>query len=95
MNYLSNFINYLQATKNLSDKTYKAYSSDLNQFFKFEQNILTPDICAFISYLSNQLRLKDTSIRRKIITLKNYYDFYHLVCSFLFFGFSLFIAISA
>ena len=75
MNYLSNFINYLQATKNLSDKTYKAYSSDLNQFFKFEQNILTPDICAFISYLSNQLRLKDTSIRRKIITLKNYYNY--------------------
>lgn len=75
MNYLSNFINYLQATKNLSNKTLKAYSIDLIQFFKFEQNILTPDICAFISYLSNQLRLKDTSIRRKIITLKNFYNY--------------------
>ena len=65
----------MQATKNLSNKTLKAYSIDLIQFFKFEQNILTPDICAFISYLSNQLRLKDTSIRRKIITLKNFYNY--------------------
>ena len=31
MDFLSKFINYLQATKNLSDKTLKAYSSDLNQ----------------------------------------------------------------
>ena len=75
MNYLTNFINYLQATKNLSDKTLKAYSSDLNQFFEYEQNILDPDICTFISYLSTKLKLKDTSIRRKIITLKNFYNY--------------------
>ena len=75
MDYLSNFINYLQATKNLSDKTLKAYSSDLNQFFKYENNILAPNICAFISYLSIELKLKDTSVRRKIITLKNYYNY--------------------
>lgn len=75
MNYLSDFINYLQATKNLSDKTLKAYSSDLKQFFKFEKNILHPDICAFISFLNINLKLKDTSIRRKIITLKNFYNY--------------------
>ena len=75
MDYLSNFINYLQATKNLSNKTLKAYSSDLNQFFKYEQNILTPNICAFISYLNIELKLKDTSVRRKIITLKNFYNY--------------------
>ncbi len=75
MNYLTNFINYLQTTKNLSEKTFKAYSCDLKQFFVFEKNILHPDICAFISYLNKQLRLKDTSIRRKIITLKNFYNF--------------------
>ncbi|MDE6356285.1 MAG: tyrosine-type recombinase/integrase [Clostridia bacterium] len=75
MNYLSKFINYLQATKNLSDKTLMAYSSDLNQFFEYEQNILHPDICTFISYLSTKLKLKDTSIRRKIITLKNFYNY--------------------
>lgn len=75
MDYLSNFINYLQATKNLSEKTLKAYSSDLKQFFDYENNILQPNICAFISYLSSQLELKDTSIRRKIITLKNFYNY--------------------
>lgn len=75
MNYLSNFINYLQATKNLSEKTLKAYTSDLKQFFKFENDIPHPDICSFISYLNRQLTLKDTSIRRKIITLKNFYEF--------------------
>lgn len=75
MVYLLNFINYLKATKNLSSKTLKAYSSDLNQFFTHEQNVLNPDICAFISYLNMELKLKDTSIRRKIITLKNFYDY--------------------
>lgn len=75
MNYLTNFINYLQATKNLSSKTLSAYTSDLNQFFSFEHDLLHPDICAFISHLSTDLKLKDTSIRRKIITLKNFYDY--------------------
>ncbi len=75
MNYLSNFINYLQATKNLSEKTLRAYTSDLKQFFNYENNILQPDICAFITYLNGQLKLKDTSIRRKIITLKNFYNY--------------------
>ncbi len=75
MNYLSNFIDYLQATKNLSEKTLSAYKSDLNQFAKFESNILQPNICTFIAYLNSELKLKDTSIRRKIITLKIFYNY--------------------
>ena len=75
MNYLSKFIDYLQATKNLSPKTLSAYSSDLKQFFNYEHDILNPDICAFISILSSNLKLKDASIRRKIITLKNFYEY--------------------
>ena len=75
MNYLTNFINFLQATKNLSAKTLKAYTCDLKQFFEYEKNILQPDICAFIAYLNEQLKLKDTSIRRKIISLKNFYSY--------------------
>ena len=65
----------MQATKNLSEKTLRAYTSDLKQFFNYENNILQPDICAFISYLNRQLKLKDSSIRRKIITLKNFYNY--------------------
>ena len=75
MDYLSKFINYLKATKNLSQKTLAAYSSDLKQFISYEQEILQPDVCSFISYLKVDLNLKDTSIRRKIITLKNFYDY--------------------
>ncbi len=75
MDYLSNFINYLQATKNLSEKTLKAYTSDLKQFFDYENKIIQPNLCAFISYLNGQLKLKDTSIRRKIITLKIFYNY--------------------
>ena len=75
MDYTAKFINYLQATKNLSQKTLASYTSDLKQFFEYEHNILQPDICAFVSYLNCQLKLKDTSIRRKIITLKNFYDY--------------------
>ena len=75
MDYLSKFINYLKATKNLSQKTLAAYSSDLKQFVSYEHEILSPDVCGFISYLSGELNLKDTSIRRKIITLRNFYDY--------------------
>ena len=75
MDFTATFINYLQATKNLSQKTLAAYKSDLKQFFEYEQNILHPDICAFVSHLNSRLKLKDTSIRRKIITLKNFYDY--------------------
>ncbi len=75
MEYLNNFVVYLKTTKNLSYKTLNAYAIDLNQFFKFEKDILNPDICAFISYLHINLKLKDTSIRRKIITLKIFYEY--------------------
>ncbi|MCX4362809.1 MAG: tyrosine-type recombinase/integrase [Clostridia bacterium] len=75
MDYLSNFINYLQATKNLSKKTLKAYSSDLTQFFCFENCILTPNLCAYVNFLSSKKKLKDSSVRRKIITLKTFYNY--------------------
>lgn len=75
MDFLSKFINYLQATKNLSPKTLSAYNSDLKQFHSFEHNILSPDICSFISYLNKDLKLKDTTICRKIITLKAFYEY--------------------
>jgi len=75
MEYLSKFINFLQTTKNLSSKTLTAYSNDLRQFFEFEKDVLNPDICRFIAYLHNDLKLKDTSIRRKIISLKIFYEY--------------------
>ncbi|MCH5148905.1 MAG: tyrosine-type recombinase/integrase [Clostridiales bacterium] len=75
MQLFTDFIDYLKITKNLSPKTLAAYSSDLKQFSNYEQNILSPDIRAFIAYLTSDLQLKDSSVRRKIITLKNFYGF--------------------
>jgi len=75
MNYIESFINYLQATKNLSNKTLTAYNNDLKQFFAFEKMPLNPDVCAFINHLKIELNLKDSSIRRKIITLKSFYSY--------------------
>ena len=75
MQEFTDFINNLKITKNLSPKTLAAYASDLKQFSQYEQNILSPDIRAFIAYLTSSLHLKDSSVRRKIITLKNFYGF--------------------
>lgn len=75
MNNIDKFINYLQATKNLSVKTLSAYRSDLKLFFEFEANEFSPDICTYISHLNLNSKLKDSTIRRKIITLKNYYNY--------------------
>ena len=75
MQEFTDFINNLKITKNLSPKTLAAYASDLKQFSQYEQNILSPDIRSFITYLTSYLQLKDSSVRRKIITLKNFYGF--------------------
>ena len=75
MQLYADFINNLKITKNLSPKTLAAYSCDLKQFSRFEQNILSADIRAFVAYLAADLQLKDSSGRRKIITLKNFYAF--------------------
>lgn len=69
------FLDHLQATKNLSDKTIKAYYFDLIKYYNFEKDIISPNICAYITYLHNEQGLKDSTIRRKIVTIKNYYDF--------------------
>ena len=75
MQLLNDFINNLRITKNLSQKTLVAYSSDLKQFSLYEKNILSPNIRAFIAHLTCDMQLKDSSVRRKIITLKNFYGF--------------------
>ncbi len=76
MKNIETFIKYLQSTKNLSIKSLNAYRGDLRQYYTFEETKAQPsDICSYISYLKTELQLKDSSIRRKIITLKNYYNF--------------------
>ena len=74
-NYIARFLNNLQATKNLAEKTLSAYRSDLFQFISIEPDLFNPDICKFITHLSIILKLKDSSVRRKIVTIKNFYEY--------------------
>lgn len=69
------FLQHLQTTKNLSPKSISAYESDLNQFLHLQPDLFHPELHNYISYLHTTLGLKDSSIRRKIITLKNFYNF--------------------
>lgn len=71
---IENFINFLRSTKNLSDSTLRAYNIDLSLFLKFEKNLLEPDICAYVTYLQS-INLKDTSIKRKIVSIRIFYDY--------------------
>ena len=73
--HISRFLNYLQTTKNLSSKSLLAYKGDLVQFANKEESLYDVDICGYVSYLSATLGLKDSSIRRKIVTLHNFYDY--------------------
>ncbi len=71
---INNFITFLKSTKNLTQKTLDAYSFDLSAFFKFEKDILHPNICAYVKHLQD-LGKKDTTIKRKIVTLRIFYDY--------------------
>lgn len=75
MDFRTNFINYIQVTKNVSAKTVIAYSCDLKQFLAFEGNVLKPDLCRFVAHLTSDLHLKETTILRKIMTLKLFYGY--------------------
>ncbi len=74
-NFITKFLTHVQTTKNLSPQSIKAYRSDLNHYIHFNPDINAPNICEYISFLSNNLHLKDSSIRRKIITLKMFYAY--------------------
>ena len=73
--YIFQYLNHLQVTKNLTTTTLNAYRSDLTQFIFFEKNALKPDLYGYFGYLQKVLNLSDTSVRRKIVTLKNFYEF--------------------
>lgn len=73
--YITLFLNHLKATKNLSPKSLYAYKNDLKQFVSKQRDIFQTHICDYITFLNIEQKLKDSSIRRKIITLKTFYAF--------------------
>ena len=71
------FLQIIQSTKNLSDKTVLAYRSDLNDFQAFLQDNELDEtiILKYVQMLSKERRLKDNTICRKLITLKMFFSF--------------------
>ena len=71
------FIQVIQSTKNLSDKTITAYRSDLKDFQVFLQDNELDDavILKYVQVLSKERGLKDNTICRKLITLKMFFSF--------------------
>ena len=73
----SEFLERMQSIKNLSEKTITAYYSDLKDFCVFLtlQELTEDTILKYIRYLSTDRCLKDSTINRKLIVLKMFFDF--------------------
>lgn len=73
----SEFLSVIQSTKNLSPKTIIAYQSDLRALGNFlNHNELSNDIVIlYIKELSQVKKLKDSTINRKLIVLKIFFQY--------------------
>lgn len=77
---LSNeFLSVIKSTKNLSQKSIIAYGSDLNDFCNYlSNNQLHKDtVLHYTSYLFNDRHLQESTIMRKLIVLKMFFQFLH------------------
>ena len=74
---IQKYLNYCELQKGLNLKTIKAYRIDLEQFYTFSQNQKEDSekevICNFIESL--HANYKPKSIKRKIATLKAFYEY--------------------
>ena len=75
--YLDEFIQKIRTTKNLSEKTIKAYRSDLKGFFAEIGNVGAVTLSEIFNYIDGLKAqgLKDTSIKRKLISIKQFLDY--------------------
>lgn len=71
-----NFLSTMQSTKNLSVKTITAYRSDLSDFCRFidKCGIDKDTILHYVQSLCHR-KLKDSTINRKLIVIKMYFEF--------------------
>lgn len=71
------FLETAQSTKNLSSKTIIAYRSDLKDFCAFADcdALNKVIILSYVHKLSQERKLKDTTINRKIIVLKMFFEY--------------------
>lgn len=81
--YIKNFLIELSGTKNLDSKTLKAYKSDLFGLYKFiQQNNITKidskHLISYVTYLKDKQKLKESSLRRKIISFKLFFNYLYV-----------------
>ncbi len=71
------YLNVIKSTKNLSDKTITAYRSDLKDFTDFlsHEKYDKTTILRYVHQLMHERKLKDSSIKRKLIVLKMYFEY--------------------
>lgn len=69
-------LSIMKSTKNISEYSMRAYSSDLKDFISFCNGKINKNILVeYVSYLSQERHLCDTTISRKLITLKMFFEF--------------------
>ena len=71
---INEYLDFLKSTKNLSRKTLSAYMTDINLFMRHEKNVLAPNILGYVSFMQSS-GLKDSSVKRKIVSLRVFYDY--------------------
>ncbi|WP_026883459.1 tyrosine-type recombinase/integrase [Clostridium akagii] len=76
-NNIKLYINTLKTERNLTEKSTKAYYSDLSNFLHWlldnkVDKIDVTVINSYIYWLQNTKKMKDTSIKRKYVTLKSF-----------------------
>jgi integrase/recombinase XerD len=77
---LARFLQFLEFCDNVSENTIKAYRSDLIQFLAFTSRSgktrVTPTrMLAYLSHLKEERRCSETSIKRKLASIKRFFRF--------------------
>lgn len=73
---IEEFLSVIKSTKNLSDKTILAYRSDLLDFVRTRRRLLEENtILDYVQELSQIRQLKDSTITRKLVVLKMFFEY--------------------
>ena len=76
--YISDFLSYLEQSRNYSDNTVKSYDNDLTKFSEYfnNKNILDLKQSDILEYINELNELKSTSLSHNISALKSFYNYY-------------------
>ncbi|HCJ67092.1 MAG TPA: recombinase XerC [Elusimicrobia bacterium] len=83
---INNFMGVMEVERNLSSKTRKAYLCDLRSLQQWLckdveiDSITTDTIRSYLVHISNDLHCQDTTIRRKMSVLKNFFGYLEDEC---------------